>query len=229
MRRIVNAVRLQLTNPALYFWQPIVILLASSGVALLIMSAIPSSSEKFAYAANAPIWFYLFFGIQGLVAFFPFALALGLTRWEYLIGACAAAMLSASALATTFVALGLIEKATQGWGLNAYVAYLPWVWSRGALGAWALVWALAFGFYVVGFGLAVLYKWAGLWAVTVPALSVLLVLAAALFLAARTGQWDRFFGWVTRLQVVPVATATAAASAVLAAVTYPALRRLGAG
>ncbi len=89
---------------------------------------------------QAPIWYFGVVGIQALTLTFPFSQAMSVTRWEFYLGTLLTAALTSAILAVIAVVGGLIEQATDGWGINGWFFALPWVWAYGAASArsWAI-------------------------------------------------------------------------------------------
>ena len=106
MNRTLNVIRLQLVNRQTYVWVPLIVLTGAFVVTLAIYALLSSSGLPgpfYGGGAQAPLWYFLFVGIQALTMTFPFSQALSITRREFYLGTLATATITAILLATVFV------------------------------------------------------------------------------------------------------------------------------
>lgn len=226
MNRILSATRMQYANAKSYFWVPAVITGGALLVVILIAVIVPDDvGPIYTGAANAPIWFFFAMGIQTLVLTFPFSLALGITRWEFCASTLLAAVGAGAALATLETVLGLLERATDGWGLGAYSFYLPWIWDQGMPGAWLLFASTCIVLFQLGFAFTVIYKRFGIMQLVAGIIVLILLLLVPVWLITLNHAWPRTFQFFAGLTPVGVALGALALSAVITGLGYLALRK----
>jgi hypothetical protein len=158
--RIANVVRLQLGNP----WTAVVlpwmilgfIFLGNIAVWILIGFGTDGQDardarEGFSYSGAS---FYIFIymmvvAIQSLNITFRFALGFGVTRRDYWLGSAVTWVIVAAMFSIGITILGLIERATDGWGLGgsmfAPIYYGEEWWQRLLVVFIALLFFLFFG------------------------------------------------------------------------------------
>ena len=187
--RILNVVRLQFVNRYTFLWIPLIIIVSAVILSLAIYWMIGSDSPMYGGGGQAPLWYYLVAGIQAMSLTFPFSQAMSLTRREFFLGTVLAAAISAVVLAAFYVLLGLLEQATNGYGISGYIVYLPWVWESGWVGTAAVVASLTMFFFLTGFWFATIYRRAGTIAVTLATVGLAVVLLAAVFVITRMEAW----------------------------------------
>ena len=229
--RIANVVRLQLGNP----WTAVVlpwmilgfIFLGNIAVWILIGFAAHGQDardarEGFSYSGAS---FYIFIymmvvAIQSLNITFRFALGFGVTRRDYWLGSAVTWVIVAAMFSIGITILGLIERATDGWGLGgrmfAPVYYGEEWWQRLLVVFIALLFFLFFG-ALLG---AIYVRWKALGIIVFfAALAVLGIAAIAVFLQPATavwyGQMSLVFGPPTALGIAVWLLVPAALSAVL--------------
>ncbi len=228
MNRTLNVVRMQLVNRATYIWVPLIILGGTLLISLAIFGLISSSgadAQMFGGGAQAPLWYFGVVGVQALTLTFPFSQAMSVTRREFYLGTLLTAALTSFVLAALFIVGGLIEQATDGWGLGGYMFYLPWVWSQGPVVAGLFFFGLAMLFFVVGFCAATVYKRWGNLVLTVVLVSLGFVLIAAMWLVGQLRAWGDLFAFFGSLTPVAVTGGMVLVGALLAALSYGMLRR----
>ncbi len=77
---------------------------------------------------------------------------------------------------------GALEIATEGYCVNGYVAYLPWLWDGGPLAAWFTFFTIMMFAFVVGFWGATVFKRRGTMILTIVLLALGLVVAGTVLL-----------------------------------------------
>lgn len=188
--RILNVVRLQFVNRYTFLWIPLLIIVSAVLISLAIYWMVAADSPMYGGGGQAPLWYYLVAGVQAMSLTFPFSQAMSLTRREFFLGTVLAAAISAVALATFYVILGFVEQATNGYGINGYIVYLPWLWESGWAGTGAVVAALTMFFFLTGFWFATIYRRAGTIAVTLVTIGLAVVLLAVIFVITRMEAWS---------------------------------------
>jgi len=223
--RILNVVRLQFINKVTYIWMPLLVLGASWVISILIFAMIPLDGPKYGGGAQAPLWAFMAVGIQAMTMSFPFSQAMSLTRREFYLGTLAAASVTGVMLSTVFVVIGLIEKATDGFGVNGYFAYLPAVWASGWWAAWITYFVITMFLFVIGFWSATIFKRWGTLAVTLVLTGLGLILVGVVFLITRLEAWPATWTWLVETGPLGLALWAVPAIALMALGSYVTLRR----
>ncbi len=228
MNRTFNVVRMQLVNRQTYIWVPLIVLGGALVITLGIYAIIAGAGVEgpmFGGGAQAPLWYFAVVGAQSLTLTFPFSQAMSVTRREFYLGTLLTAAMTAAILAAVFVVGGLVERATNGWGLNGYFFYLPTVWDAGALGAGLFFFTLAMTFFVAGFWGATLYKRFGGAVLATVLIGIALLLVLALWFVGRANAWAQVFTWFATQGTVAVSLWGLLVIAVFGAISYVTLRR----
>ncbi|MDR2381441.1 MAG: hypothetical protein LBE08_09795 [Bifidobacteriaceae bacterium] len=139
--RTLKVVRLHLANRATYIWVPLAVVgatflisLAMWGVILLGFRGEPlPSSGGFGGLQLIPSYYCVTLGIQAMMYTYPFAMAMSLTRREYINGTMLLATLFATCLATLYAVGRAIEDLTNGYGvwlrffhLSEWIGHTTW-------------------------------------------------------------------------------------------------------
>ncbi|GAA1949034.1 hypothetical protein [Microbacterium aquimaris] len=228
MNRTLNVIRLQLVNRQTYVWIPLTVLTGAFVITLAIYALLNSSGLPgpfYGGGAQAPLWYFLFVGIQALTMTFPFSQALSITRREFYLGTLATATLTAVLLATVFVIGGFVEVATGGWGMNGYFFQLPWIWETGWWAAWLFYFTFTVLIFTIGFASATLYKRFGAMWVALVYIALALVLVAGMWLVGRLDAWAEVFTWFATQGAVGLTLWGLLVTALLAAGSFLTLRR----
>ncbi|WP_439591227.1 hypothetical protein [Microbacterium sp.] len=225
MSRTLNVVRMQFVNKQTYIWVPLIVLVGAFVLSLLIYAMIPTDAPKIGGGSGAPLWYFMVVGVQALTLTFPFSQAMSVTRREFFLGTLLTATVTAAMLAVIFLIGGLIEQATQGWGMNGYFFYLEWIWAAGPLAALFIYFAIAMLFFVTGFWAATIYKrWGALW-LTVVLVGIAFALVVLMWLTGFANAWVQLFTWIAVSGALGLALWGVLLAAVLAAISFVILRR----
>ena len=225
MRRTLNVVRLQLINRQTFIWVPLIILGGATLVSVLIYAMIPTDTAKYGGGGQAPLWYFFAIGISAMTLTFPFSQAMSVTRREFFLGTMLTAVLASTLMGFLFLIGGGIEVATNGYGVNGWVFYLPWLWEAGPLGAFVVYFTLALFFFVVGFTGATIYKSWGLMVLTIAWIALALLLVGLVFLVTRLDLWGQVWTGVVDLGALGLALWGLVITAVLSVVSFLASRR----
>lgn len=234
MKRVLNVIRLQLINRQTYLWVPLIVLGGSFAISLLIYAIIrPSVVGEadgvpfpiYGGGSQAPLWYFLFVGVQAMTMTFPFSQALSITRRDFFLGTMLTAIGTSVLLAILFVLGGLAELATGGWWMNGYFFHLPWIWEDGPFGAGVVYFTVALFFFVVGFTFATIFKTWGMVALTLSWMGVALLLVGLVFLITRLELWMSVWIGITDLGALGLALWGLVVIAVMAVVSLVAFRR----
>lgn len=228
MSRTLNVVRMQLVNTQTYVWVPLIVLGGAFVITLAVYGIIASAGASGPYyggGAQAPLWYFAVVGAQSLTLTFPFSQAMSVTRREFYLGTLLTATMTSMTLAGVFMLGGIIERATNGWGLNGYFFYSPELWGGHPLSLGLAYFALAMLFFACGFWGATIYKRFGWVVLTTVMVALGLVLVAGLWAVGRFGSWPRVWLWIVDQGVVGLSLWGLAVVALLAVVSYLSLRR----
>jgi len=228
MSRTVNVVRMQLINKQTFVWVPLLVLGSAFAISLAIYAILASSGLPgpfYGGGSQAPLWVLFFVGVSSLTLTFPFSQAMSVTRREFFLGTLLAAAMCAALLAVVFAVGGMIEEATNGWGVNGYFFALDWVVERGPLGAAFFYFVLAMLIFTLGFWSATLYKRFGALLLTVVWVGIGVLLLIAIWAITRFELWGDVISTLAGLGAVGFAAWGLAVTVVLAAISYLTLRR----
>jgi hypothetical protein len=225
--RILNVVRMQFVNKQTFVWVPLMILGGAFVLSLLIFAMIPYDGPKVGGGSQAPLWYFLIIGVQSLTLTFPFSQAMSITRREFFFGTMLTAAVASLMLAVIFVVGGLVEEATNGWGLNGYFFFstIPGLWESGPWAAMFVYFAVAMLFFVTGFWAATIYRRFGTMGITLVLVAVGLVLVGLFWLAGRLDAWAAIGVWLAEQGPVGLTSWALLYGAVLAVVSFLLLRR----
>ena len=228
MNRTVNVVRMQLINKQTFVWVPLIVLGSSFAMSLAIYAILNSSGLPgpfYGGGSQAPLWVLLFVGISSLTLTFPFSQAMSVTRREFFFGTMLAAAMCAVLLAAVFAIGGIIEDATNGWGINGYFFALDWVVENGPLGAAFFYFVMAFLIFMLGFWSATVYKRSGALLLTLIWVGVGALLLVAIWAITRYDVWPEVITWLVELGAIGLAAWGLVLAVVLAGISYLTLRR----
>lgn len=225
MRRTLNVIRLQLINRQTFIWVPLIILGSAVVISVLIYAMIPVDTPKYGGGGQAPLWYFFAIGISAMTLTFPFSQAMSITRRDFFFGTLLTAILGSAFMGVVFLIGGGIEMLTDGYGVNGYVFYLPWLWEAGPGGAFIVYFTLALFLFVVGFTGATIYKSWGPTALTIVGVGLALLLVGLAFLATRLELWDEVWTGILDAGAVGLALWGLVGVVVLSAVSFLAFRR----
>ncbi|QPE04659.1 hypothetical protein IT882_00310 [Microbacterium schleiferi] len=226
MNRIGNVVRMQFVNRQTYVWLPLIILGSAFLVTLLIWSMLPLEAMKYGGGAQAPMWYFFVLGILSLTQTFPFSQAMSVTRREFFLGTLLSSAVTGFILSAIVLVGGLIEQATNGWGMNGYFFALGWLVSGGPLVGAAVVFALTMVFFVSGFVIGTIYRRFGPLVLTVILVGLALLLLGALWVIGQLDAWAPVFGWIATQGPGGLAIGLVIAFIALSGIGYGLLRRV---
>ncbi|MDN5585400.1 MAG: hypothetical protein L0G69_02435 [Brevibacterium sp.] len=227
--RILGVVRLHFMNTQTFVWVPVIVLCGVWLITLLIywiISASGAEGPMYSGGSQAPLWYFAVVGTQAMNLTFYFSQAMSLTRREFYLGSLTAATISAVAISTVFVLLGLIEQATHGYGINGYFAYFPWVWAGGPFAAGLPYIVLTMLMFILGFWFAIVLKRFGTLILITTLLVIALVLLGGAALISLNGAWLEVWMWVLETQCIGLTLWALGFCVVFAAGSYLTLRRL---
>ena len=227
--RTLGVVRLQFINTQTFIWVPALVLGGAWLVTLLvhwIISASGVDGPMYSGGSQAPLWYYAVVGAQAMNLTFYFSQAMSLTRREFYLGSLIAAGISAVTISAVFVLLGLLEQVTDGYGINGYFAYLPWVWEDGPFAAGLTYFALTMLTFILGFWFAIVLKRFGALILTTSLIAIALVLLGGAALVSLNSAWPEVWMWFVETKSVGLTLWALGICVVFAAGSYLTLRRL---
>ncbi len=227
--RTLGVVRLQFTNTQTFVWVPVLVLGGVWLITLVIYWIISSSGADgpmYSGGSQAPLWYFAVVGAQAMNLTFYFSQAMSLTRREFYLGSLIAAAISAVGISAVFVALGLIEQATDGYGMGGYFAYLPWVWEHGLFAAGLIYFVLTMLWFVLGFWFAIVKQRFGSLILTVALIVIGLVLLAGAAWVSISRGWGEVWMWLAQAEALGLALWALGLTVVFGAGSYLTLRRL---
>lgn len=225
MLRVLKVVRLQLINKQTYLWVPLIVLGGSLLISILIYAMIPIDQPKYGGGSQAPLWTFLFVGIQAMTMSFPFSQAMSITRRDFYLGTLITAVMTSVILGVVFIVGGLIELATNGWGVNGYFFHLPWVWEAGPLAAGFVYFTLALLIFIIGFTSATIYKSWGPTVFLIIGIALALIVVGLVFMITRLELWGNVWMGILDLGALGLALWGMVVIVVLAVVSFLAFRR----
>ena len=227
--RLSKVVRLQFINLWTFVWTPLLVIGGAWVVSMLINLIIHSADvtgDKVGYGAQAPLWYFLVIGVMAMAYTFPFSQAMTVTRREFFIGTLGAAAISAFGMSLIFVALGLIERATDGYGINGYFGYLEPLWVSGPLAAGFEYFVFSMLVFIIGFWFTTIYQFGGAKILTVLFFVLALVLVGIAALITWQSWWPKVGEWFVDTGALGLAFWGVAVALVLSVGSYFTLRRL---
>ncbi|MFJ6533424.1 hypothetical protein [Microbacterium sp. NPDC091662] len=225
MRRTFNVIRLQLINKGTFLWYPLMILAAATVISILIYALIPVDTPKYGGGGQAPLWYFFAVGMSAMTLTFPFSQAMSITRREFFFGTMLTATLASTLMGVLFLIGGGIEVATNGYGVNGYLFYLPWLWEAGPLGAFVVFFTLALFFFVIGFTGATIYKSWGQLVLLIVSIGLGLLLVGLVFLWTRLELWGDVGATIMNLGALGLALWGLLITLALMGVSFLAFRR----
>lgn len=226
MNRVVNVMRMQLTNRWIFIGIPLIILAASFLLTLIIWSFIPNDGGvRISGGSQAVMWYFFALGIQSLTLTFPFSQGLSITRRTFFLGTLSLFSLIALITAVTYWLLGLVEQGTGGWGVGGSFFALDWI----ADGPWyqpvAFYFAVMMALFLIGFWSATIYKRWQATGLLIAGISVALALVGTLYLIGSRNAWPEVGAFLGSQTQLTVAGWLAILALVLAGGSFLTLRR----
>ncbi|MDO5751871.1 hypothetical protein [Arthrobacter sp.] len=226
MNRAMAVARMQLINKWTFLGIPAVIIGGSFLLSLVIFALIPNSvGVKYSGAGQAVMWYFFGLGIQSLTLSFPFSQGLSVSRRNFFLGTVGLFTVLAAAISALYVILGIVETATNGWGLQGRMFAISWVADRSWFVQWFFYFVLMMFLFLLGFWAATVYKRWQATGVLVMTLSFAVLVVAAVALITWQGWWPAVGAWLITLTPLSLGALAFAFVLILGFAAFSTLRR----
>ena len=227
MNRALAVARMQMLNKWVYLGIPAIILVASTAIALAILAMVPADSEgtRMAFSGQSVLWYFLAIGVQALTYTFPFSQAMSVSRRSFYIGTLGLFAVVSLGLGVLYWILGLIEEATNGWGVQGNIFALPWIAQSPWYTQILLYFALSMLLFMFGFWFATVYKRWRATGLVAALVGFALLLLGGVAAASFTDSWAQVGAWFLQLTPLALAGWLLLVGVILAVGSYGTLRR----
>ncbi|WP_420178392.1 hypothetical protein [Paenarthrobacter sp. TA1.8] len=225
MSRTLAVARMQLINKWTYIGWPLTILAASFLMSLAIFALIPVTEGKNGGGSQAPLWYFLVLGIQSMTLVFPFSQGLSISRRAFYLGTLGLFSLIAVGMTVLYMLGGVVERATNGWGVYGYFFNIPWVTDGPWYSTAAFFFVLMMFMFIIGFWFATIFKRWGTTGTLVSTLGTAVALIGAAALTTFLQGWGLVGSWFAQQTPLSISGWAALLCIILAAGSYTTLRR----
>ena len=228
MSRIVNVARMQLINKWTFLGIPMVILVASTTFTFAVWAIVSRNSSDavlFSGSGQAVMWYFLALGIQSLTLTFPFSQAMSVSRKSFYLGTLGLFAVIALAYSVLYYLLGLIEKATGGWGMNGQLFALGWIAENNAAVQILFYFVAMVLLFMIGFWCATVYLRWKTTGMLIVGIGFAVILLALLAMVTFNGWWVAVGSWLGSLSALGVSLMLGAICVLLAGGSYVTLRK----
>ncbi|MFJ6416954.1 hypothetical protein [Paeniglutamicibacter sp. NPDC091659] len=228
MSRIVNVARMQLINKWTFLGIPMVILVASTTFTLAIWAIVSRNSSDavlFSGSGQAVMWYFLALGIQSLTLTFPFSQAMSVSRRSFYLGTLGLFAVIALAYSVLYYVLGLIEKATGGWGMNGQLFALGWIAENNAAVQILFYFVAMVLLFMIGFWCATVYQRWKATGMLIVGIGFAVIVLALMAMVTFNDWWVLVGGWLGSLTTLGVALILGTICVLLAGGSYVTLRK----
>ncbi|HZC62273.1 MAG TPA: hypothetical protein VE464_11610 [Streptosporangiaceae bacterium] len=208
MNTLVNVGRYHLVDRITWLALPWGIMAFSFLINIGVALAVPTVPQGIYTGGLVSLYiFMLICGSLSMTRSLPFGLMMGISRRTYYAGTALLVLTLGVVYGLGLTLLQLIERATNGWGLNLHYFRIPWILNGPWYETWltSFVLLVAFVLYGMWYGL-VFRRWSVPGLVAFIAAQILVALLAVVAVSA-TGSWSgvgHFFTTVTALAVTGV-------------------------
>ncbi|WP_150461704.1 MFS transporter [Nesterenkonia ebinurensis] len=204
--RVPAAFRLQFINGSALVWVPLMIFLLAWAIAVgigfwidyLAEDRVPTEEPFYTGASQASLWGLAFMAAYAGSHTFPFSMALSYSRRVFTIGAVLAFGAVSVAFGLAFLLGAVLERATNGFGIEGYTFYLPYLTEGPGGIAMAGVFTTLACLTVMqlGFGAVILYKRVGLLRLWLVIIAAAVVILATVMLITQQNAWPQVWQWL---------------------------------
>jgi hypothetical protein len=208
MNTLVNVGRYHLIDRFTWLALPWGIMAFSFLVNIGVALAVPTSSRGIYTGGLVSLYvFMLLCGSLSMTRSLPFGLMMGISRRTYYAGTALLVLTLGVVYGLGLTLLQVVERATDGWGLNLHYFRIPWIMDGPWYETWltSFVLLVAFVLYGMWYGL-VFRRWSVPGLVTFVAAQIVVALLAVVAVSA-THSWSgvgHFFTTVTALALTGV-------------------------
>ena len=228
MNRPLAVARMQLLNKWLYLGIPGIIIASSTLIAIAILAMVPSDDgegTRMAFSGQAVMWYFLAVGVQSMMLTFPFSQAMSVSRRSFYLGTLGLYSALSLGVGVVYWLLGLVEQATNGWGVDGNMFAIPWIADEAWWVQILLYFALTILLFMFGFWFATVYKRWRATGLVAALIGFALLLLGGVAAASFTDSWADVGAWFVQLTPLALAGWLLLAGVALAAGSYGTLRR----
>lgn len=227
MNRALGVAKMQLINKWTFLGIPAIIIVGAFLLSAGIWALIPDSvGVKYSGAGQAVMWYFFGMGIQALTLSFPFSQGLSVSRRNFFLGTVGLFAVVAALVAALYVLLGVLETATQGWGLNGQMFAIQWLADQVWFVQMFFYFILMMFLFLLGFWFATVYKRWRATGMLVVFLALGLLLVGAIALITLQGEWPAVEVWLVSLTPLTTGLLALALVLLLGVSAYLTLRRV---
>lgn len=233
--RVPAAFRLQFMIPSSLIWVPAMVFALAWGVSIgigiwldaLADDRIPAEDPFYTGASQAALWCLAFMAGYAGSHTFPFSMALSYSRRVFVLGAGLAFAAVSAAFGLAFALAALVERATNGFGVEVYTFDLPMLTEGpgGVASAGLLAGLLCLAVMLLGFGFVILFKRFGLMRMWLVLIALALVLLGVVMLITSQGAWPDVGRWFVEQNALSFSAYLAPAAIALGVVDYFMIRK----
>jgi hypothetical protein len=225
MSRTLAVARMQLVTKWTYVGSPLLILAVTFILSLAIFALIPVSAPKFSGGSQAPLWYFMVLGIQGMTMAFPFSQAMSISRRAYFQGTLGVFSILAVVMTVIYLLGAMVERDTGGWGMNGYFFNIPGLSDGPWYGTGILYFSIMMLMFILGFWFATIFKRWGTTGLLVSLIGTGVVLVGLVALTTLNEWWGRFGAWASGQTPMSLGLGALALCVLLAGGSYLTLRR----
>lgn len=225
MKRVVNVMRMQLMNKWTFIGIPLVIVVGAFALSWVIWSLIPYQDAKYSGGSQAVMWYFFVLGIQALTLTFPFSQGLSISRKAFFGGTVGLFSIIALITAVSYYLLGLVERATGGWGMNGRFFALEWIADDGGLPMILFYFTAMMVLFLVGFWGATIYKRWQTTGLLIACIGAALLVVGAMYYVGSQSLWVQVGDFLGSQSQLDVSGWFAVVAVALAGGSYLTLRR----
>ncbi len=228
MNRVIKVARMQLINKWTFLGIPMAILLGSTLLTFAIWAMLPPGAREgtlYSGSGQAVMWYFLALGIQSLTYTFPFSQAMSVSRRTFYLGTLGLFAAIAMAYSILYYLLGLVEKATGGWGFNGQLFALDWIAGNHPVIQVLFYFVAMVLLFMIGFwGATVYLRWKAT-GLLVAGIGVAALLLGVLAAVGLNDAWPQVGAWFAAMQVLGLSIVLGLVCVALAGGSYLTLRR----
>jgi hypothetical protein len=195
MNRAVAVMRMHLVDRVTLFALPLSIVAASFTVNIVIWSFVAVDGRQTG-GAGALYVFVVLAAMFAVTRGLPFAMGMGSSRRGFALGTALTGLVIAAILGTIYFVLRIIERATDGWGMQGHFFDFPWMHRSPWVVSWLLFVVSLAATFALGALLASIYARWSMAGLVVGGPLAILVFGGIAVLITWQGGWHTFGGWL---------------------------------